>query len=379
MEQSPKYLMIVAGEPSGDMHAAHLITEIKRMAPTIKFSGVGGPQMQAAGVELYDDLTKYAVIGFLEFLEHLDKLKKTFRFILKKSDEIKPAAVVLVDFPGFNLRLARELKKKGHKVIYYISPQVWASRDGRVETIRKYTDKLLVLFQFEKNFYAKRNITVDFVGHPLLDLVQPQYSKEAFLRSLGLNHQKLTIGLMPGSRMKEIENHLPVIMETANILWTEHKRLQFILLLAKNLDMLTIEKYLRPYHFPIKIIHDQIYDGIHASDLCVVASGTATLEVAILQKPMVVIYKTSFLTWALASLLIKIPYIGLVNVVAGKKIVPECIQSDANPKKIAAELEAIFRNEIHIAEIKSELAKVKASLGEPGAIHRAAESILKSI
>jgi len=371
--------MIVAGEPSGDMHAAHLVEWVKKLDPHISFSGVGGPEMQAAGVELYDDLTKYAAIGFWEFLEHLDKLKKIFRLILKRAAEVKPAAVVLVDFPGFNLRLAKELKKKGHRVIYYISPQVWASRDGRVETIHKYTDKLLVLFQFEKDFYAKRNITVDFVGHPLLDLVQPQYSKEAFLRSLGLNHQKLTIGLMPGSRIKEIADHLPVMLETAKILWDEHKRLQFILLLAKNLDMLTIEKYLRPYHFPIKIIHDQIYDGIHASDLCVVASGTATLEVAILQKPMVVIYKTSFLTWALASLLIKIPYIGLVNVVAGKKIVPECIQHDVTPPKIAQELEAIFGNEIRIAEIKSELAKVKASLGEPGAIRRAAEAILKSI
>jgi len=371
--------MFVAGEPSGDMHAAHLIKEIKKIVPSLIFSGVGGPQMQAAGVTLFEDMTQYASIGFWEFLENIDKLKKAFRLIITNANETKPTAIILVDYPGFNLRLAKELKKHGHRVLYYISPQVWASREGRVETIRKYVDKLLVLFEFEKEFYAKRNVDVVFVGHPLLDMIKPQHSKDDFLRILGLNHQKITIGLMPGSRIKEVETHLPLLLETSRILWEEHKKMQFILLLAKNLDMLTVEKYLRPYHIPVKVIHDQTYDGINASDLCLVASGTATLEVAILQKPMVVIYKTSFLTWFLASLLIKIPYIGLVNVVAGKKIVPECIQSDANPKKIASELEAIFGNEIRIAEIRSELAKVKSSLGEPGAIHRAAEAVLKSL
>lgn len=378
MEPSPKHLIIVAGEPSGDMHAAHLVEAIKGLSPLMKFSGVGGKQMKAAGVELYADLTQYAAIGFWEFLENIDRLKNAFRLILQKVDEVKPAAVILVDFPGFNLRLAKALKRNGRRVIYYISPQVWASRDGRVETIRKYTDKLLVLFQFEKDFYAQRNVPVDFVGHPLLDLVKPQLSKEAFLRSVGLS-QKLTIGLLPGSRLREVEAHLPVMLKAAHILWEEHKRLQFLLLKAKNLDMLTLEKYLRPYHFPLKIVHNQTYDGINASDLCLVASGTATLEVAILQKPMVVLYKTSFFTWLLASLLIKIPYIGLVNVIAGKKIVPECIQYNATPKKAAQELQAIFRNELRIAEIKSELAKLKASLGEPGAIRRAAEEILKSL
>lgn len=378
MEQQ-KHLLIVAGEASGDMHAAHLAKELKALDPRLKLSGLGGPKMKEAGVELYEDLTRIAVVGFLEVLKHYREFKRAFHLILSKAEEIKPQAVILVDYPGFNLRLARELKKRNIKVFYYISPQVWAWKEDRIKLIKHVTDKMLVLFKFEEEFYAGHGLKADFVGHPLLDMMKVNSPRDTLLQSVGLPLNKLTIGILPGSRPKEIETLLPIMLESAQALYQNNNKVQFLLIKAPTISAETIQKYTQNTSFPIRIITNQTYDGIHACDICMVASGTATLETAILQKPMVVIYKTSFLTWALAKLFVKIPYIGLVNVVAGKKIVPECIQFDATPKKIADEIIAIYTNEIKIAEIKSELSKVKASLGKPGASHQAAQVILQSI
>jgi lipid-A-disaccharide synthase len=278
------------------------------------------------------------------------------------------------------LRLAPELKRLGIKVIYYISPQVWAWKENRVEIIRANVDKMLVLFKFEKDFYQKHGLGVEFVGHPLIDDIRIKKSKLDFLHSIGLSDDKLTIGLLPGSRRKEIENLLPPMLEAAQILHYEFPRIQFLLLKAPSISHELLATYSSSYApLPLKIIDSQTYDGIHASDLCIVASGTATLETAIIGKPMVVVYKTAHLTYWIAKRLVKIPYIAMANVVAGKKIIPECIQGDANGKKIAAELREIFTDEIKIVEIKSELAKVRLSLGEGGAAQRAAEAVLKLI
>jgi len=375
--------MIVAGEASGDMHAARLVTEIQGLDPTVTFSGLGGPKMQESGVELYQDLTKIAVVGFWEVLKHYSSFKKAFQLILKKARQLNPAAIILVDYPGFNLRLAKAIKDskklKNTKIIYYISPQVWAWKKKRVHFIKKYVDEMLVIFQFEKEFYAKFGMDVHFPGHPLMDTLKVQTPKTQFLSQHHLQDYKITIGLLPGSRPKEVERILPVMLEAASLLRKEFPMIQFLLIKAPTIDqgIIDVTRSKHPTLLQLHIEEDNTTDVVNACDVCMVASGTATLETAILQKPMVVIYKTSWLTWILAKLFVKIPNIGLVNIVAGKRVVPECLQKQANPTTIANELKMIFTNELKIAEIKTELQKVKESLGEEGAIRRASEIVLK--
>ncbi len=379
MEKPKRHIILVAGEASGDMHAAHLVEELKNLDPSITFSGIGGPKMMAAGVEIYEDLTPMAVIGFIEVIKHYPKIKKTFDLILDKVRQIKPSVVVLVDYPGFNLRLAAKVKEQGFKVIYYISPQVWAWKENRVHQIKKHVDQMLVLFPFERDFYARFDIEAQHVGHPLVDTVKAQYPKDEFRKIHGLSSEKLTIGILPGSRQNEIKNLLPVMLEAAEILSKEFANLQFLIMKAPTIAKADIECHIPQTLSSTRIIEEQTYDGINVCDLCMVASGTATLETAILQKPMVVVYKTSFVTWMLAKWFVKIPYIGLVNVVAGGKIVPECLQFQATGVQIAHELRDIFTDELKIAEIKINLKKIKDALGCGGSSRRAAQEILKTI
>ncbi len=407
MPPSKKHLFIVAGEASGDMHAADLVEEIKKINPLISFSGLGGQAMKKSGVNLYEDLTKLALVGFGELVKHYGEIKKIFDLILQKATIHKPDAVILVDYPGFNLRLAKKLKSLKIPVIYYISPQVWAWKKNRVFQIKKYVDKMLVLFDFEKDFYAKYGIDVAFVGHPLIDQVKPTISKENILSSQNLHDYKLTIGLLPGSRNNEVNKLLPIMLKASQILLDKYPSIQFLIIQAPTIEKSLIADYLTKFlinyeesfdqkrnptikkqgkasariktFFPIGIIENDNYNGINACDLCIVASGTATLETAILQKPMVVTYKTSLFTWLLAKMFVKIANIGLVNVVARKRIVPECVQFDANPKQIAKEMIGIFTDEIRIADIKSDLYRVKESLSSGGASLRAAEEVLKVV
>jgi len=379
MSERKKHVIIVAGEASGDMHAARLVDELKKIDPSISFSGLGGQSMKASGVELYADLTRLAVIGFVEVVRHYDEIRQLFELVLDKVRETKADAVILVDYPGFNLRLAKALKKHNIKVFYYISPQVWAWKASRIKAINRYTDKMFVLFDFEKEFYARHNTAVEFVGHPLVDMIQTSRPREQVLQAAGLKDDRLTIGILPGSREKEIERILPVMLDAAGILASRHREIQFLLLKAPTIDLTVLGRYLAGRDLPLKIIQNDIINGIHACDVCMVTSGTATLETAILQKPMVVVYKTSLLTWLLAKLLIRIPCIGLVNIVARQPIVPECIQFTATGQHIADELENIFTDEVKLAEIKSSLGKVKNSLGQPGASRRTAQEILKSL
>lgn len=378
MGQPQKHFIIVAGEASGDVHAAHLVDELKKLDPSLTFSGVGGPRLQASGVELYKDISSLAVVGFVEVIKHYGAIRGIFNLILQKIDEIKPQAVILVDYPGFNLRLAKEVKKRNVKVIYYISPQVWAWKANRVDQVKKYVDKMLVLFRFEQDFYARRGVRVDFVGHPLMDALNAPMDKNKFCQRHGSDRERLTIGLLPGSRQNEINTLLPIMLRAADILHKEFAPIQFLVLQAHTIERSLLERYCRNAVCQPRIIEAETYDGINACHLCIVASGTATLETAILEKPMVIVYKTSFPTWLMAKLLVKIPYIGLVNVVAGKKIVPECVQFQATPEHIASQLRKIITDEIRIAVIKENLRDVKNILGEPGASQRAAEIIHES-
>lgn len=376
MPSPTKHLMIIAGEASGDTHAAHLVDEIKKINPGITFSGLGGPKMRKSGVELRADLTQIAVVGFVEVLKHYREFKRYFDLFLEEALRSKPDAVILVDYPGFNLRMAKALKKNNIKVIYYISPQVWAWKEERVKMIRECVDRMLVLFSFEKDFYAQHGVDVDFVGHPLVDDIGPRSSRADTLEALHLNPGHLTVGLLPGSRLKEVELMLPVMLEAAEMLHLKFPNTQFLLVKAPTVPDRAFTPFLKNKQLPLRVTKDDYYTTINACDICLVTSGTATLETAVLIKPMVVIYKTSFLTWLMAKTFIKIPYIGLVNVVARKKIVPECIQYDATAPRIANTLGSIISDETRIADIKTELKKVKSALGESGGSRRAAEKIV---
>lgn len=379
METQQTNIVIVAGEVSGDAHAAHLVKAMKSRDPALSFSGLGGRNMEDAGVDIFYDLTTIAVVGFWEVLKNYREFKHVFDLILTKIDEKNPACVILVDYPGFNLRLAKELKKRGIKVIYYISPQLWAWKEKRVEQIRQYVDVMLVLFKFEVDFYARHGIEAHFVGHPLVDSAKISTGAEEFLTTNHLQPGEPTIGLLPGSREKEVEALLPVMLKAAKIIREKIPLAQFLIVRASSIPESMIAQYLDDPFERVRVVGGNHYDAINACSFCMVASGTATLETALMGKPMVVTYKTSPLTYWLAKCFIKIPYIGLVNVVAGKRIVPECVQHDATPEKIADGILEIAGNELQLSETKEELRKVKESLGEPGASERAAEVILKQI
>lgn len=371
--------MIVAGEMSGDIHAAELVKAIRAKNPDISFSGLGGPSLAEAGVDIYADLTKMAVFGFTEVFRHIFELKKLFHLFVKKTEEVHPCAVILVDYPGFNLRLAETLHKRGIKIIYYISPKVWVWKENRVETIRKYVDRMITIFDFEKEFYAKRDCKVDFVGNPLIDQIKISTFRHDLLKSKGLDPNLPTISLAPGSRVQEIKKLLPIMIKVAKKIQQRIPTVQFLLTKARPLDPRLINKYIHDINIPIAVIENEFHNTINACDACLVASGTATLETAILEKPMVVIYKTTWLTSKLVRIFIKIKLVSLVNIIAQKEIVPECIQEDATPEIIAKRFFDFYCNPFKMETMINELKDVKRKLGEPGASQRAAEIILEEI
>jgi lipid-A-disaccharide synthase len=393
----PKRIMLIAGESSGDFHSASLIYALKEINPDIEISGIGGERMRRAGAKIYFDISELSIIGFTDVLKNLKKIKQVFNRLLEEIDSYKPQAVILVDYPGFNLKLAKELKKRGLTVIYYISPQIWAWWKGRIKTIRQYVDKMLVVFKFEEALYKDYGIDVSFVGHPLLDIAHPNIPREEFCTKLGLSAHHKIIGLVPGSRKMEVERILPILLESAKLIKQRLPQAQFALLQAPGLpDKVFTEAVAQsgissvvtagsPSASPRNDgcsrapCENQTYDFLNACDFVLVASGTATLETAIMQKPMVVVYKVSFLNWLIARRLIKIPFIGLVNVVAQRLIVPEFIQYKAKPQAIAEYAWKILGSEQALTNVKSELKKVRQNLGTPGASRRAAQIILNVV
>ena len=375
--ENEKKIVIIAGEASGDIHAANLVSAINRLNQEVKFFGLGGDKMEESGVKLFYNLADLAVVGFFEVIKNLKKFRRIFFDLLKKIDEIKPQAVILIDYPGFNLRLAKELKKRKIKVIYYISPQIWAWGGNRIETIKRYIDKMIVILKFEEELYYNSGIDVSFVGHPLLDIVLATQKREEFLKGNNLSDDNSTISLLPGSREKEVQRMLPIMLQSAKIIHDKIPYTQFILIKSYTLDQGLLDKYIKNFDLPIKVIENDTYNCLNVCDFAIVTSGTATLETAIFKKPMVILYKISFLTWLFLRTMIKIPYIGLVNVIANKKIVPEYIQYDCNPKKISTKVIEILTDKEKYSRTKSDLEKTSALLGSPGASNRAAKIVLE--
>ena len=368
--------MMIAGEASGDLHGSSLALALRELEPGVKLIGMGGDKMVEAGLQSFQDIQELSVIGFLEVLSNLKKFKAAFNTLVEKLASERPDCVVLIDYPEFNLRFAKEAKKRGIPVVYYISPQIWAWRKGRVKTVKKFVDKMIVVLGFEKDFYAKEGVEVEFVGHPLLDSVRPVFKKNEFLRENGLDPAFKTIALLPGSRLTEVERNLPIMLKAAKRIKDRFGDSQFILAKPAEIKASVYEKILKRAPLKPAVAEGYPYDCINAAELVIVASGTATIETAILEKPMLIIYKVSFLTWLIGKMLVKIPNIGLVNIIAGEGIVPELIQFDATPSKIASEASSLLSSPEKMKAMQLRLAAVKAKLGEAGASRRAAQIIL---
>lgn len=361
-----KTIMIIAGEASGDLHGSNLIAALKNLESDIRFIGMGGNKMIQSGLESYQDIRGLSVIGLMEILSNIAKFRAAFRLLAKKLDSEKPDCVILIDYPEFNLRFAKEAKKKFVPVVYYISPQLWAWRRGRIKIVRKFVDKMLVIFGFEKEFYAKNGVAVEWIGHPLLDAVKTNFTKEVFLARNLLSFNKKTVAILPGSRLTEVARNLPVMLGAAILIKEKFGgNIQFLIAKTKEIRSEDYTEILGNFPISATLIEGYHYDCINASDLVLVASGTATLETAILEKPMLVIYRVSFLTWITAKILIKIPNIGLVNIVYGSRIVPEFIQFDASPKKIANSAIEILSSAKKQEMIKNKLKEVKKKLELP--------------
>ena len=374
MDRPSKKILIVAGEASADLHGSNLIKAIKELNPNIHFYGIGGEKIRGLGVDVLFDSSSMAVVGVMEVFSKLRTILKALRELKRSLDIYHPDLVILIDYPDFNLYLAKFAKKRGIPVLYYISPQVWAWRGGRVKKIARLVNKMLVILPFELRFYEKERLDVEFVGHPLIDIVKPELSKKDALKRFGLDKDKMTIGLLPGSRKSEVKLLLPEMLKAAEILEEKLGNLQFVLPVASTIDKIDIDRIIskRKNYLKINVITSNIYDAINISRVVIVASGTATLEAAIMNSPMVIIYKVSPLTYLIGKLLVRIENIGLVNVVAGRRVVPELIQSNVTPERIANEVIEIFGNNELYFTIKNELAWVKEKLGSPGASLRAA-------
>lgn len=368
-----KNIMIIAGEASGDMHGANLVREMLRIHPTLHFYGIGGKRLFEEGVEILADASKMAVVGISEVFSHLGNIFNTMNLMKKSLDVRKPKLVILIDYPDFNLPIAKAAHQKGIKVFYYISPQVWAWRRGRIAQIKRNVDKMAVVLPFEVYTYREEGFEVDYVGHPLLDMIKNDYSPEESRRSIGLATDKPTIAIMPGSRLSEVRKLLPELLQAANLLKQKMTDVQFILPLADTLKEETIRHDLDRFNLPVKIIPGRTYEVISAADLALVASGTATLETALLKVPMVIVYQVSWLSYIIGRLFIRVNNIGLVNIIAGKTVVPELIQRDARAERIAQEALSILEDEEKRQQIKRELSAIRSKLGQPGAARRAAQ------
>lgn len=365
-------IMIVAGEASGDLHGGNLVRAMSGIEPGLSFYGVGGERMRDAGVRLLANAADMAVVGLTEAVSRLRTILRVMRLLKDSLAAERPDLVILIDYPDFNLFLARAARKRGIKVLYYISPQVWAWRRGRTATIRKTVDRMAVILPFEEEFYRKAGVEVTFVGHPLLDEVRRKYTREEALRRFGLREDAITVGVLPGSRRSEAARILPEMLGACRILAEKISPVEFVLPLAGTLDPDFVRDILRRFPVRVAVIRDEIYDVIAVSDAAMVASGTATLETALLETPMVVVYKVSAASYALGRRFVHVNHICLANLIAGREIVPELIQDAAAPERIAAEIGELLVKPEKAREMKAALAEIREKLGTPGASERTA-------
>jgi lipid-A-disaccharide synthase len=363
-------LAIVAGEASGDLHASEVVRELKALRPELETFGIGGDLLAAEGMTILHHAREMGIVGLFNVVRHLPMFRRIFKELIARIAAERPDAVLLVDYPEFNLRVAKRCKEMGLHVVYYISPQLWAWRTGRVRHIAKYVDRMIVIFPFEADFYRRHNVPVSYVGHPLVEqlagIERPEHE-----------HGPLRIALLPGSRRMEVRSLLPAMLDAIGILRREREIDPYIVQ-APTIDRELVEGIVRERGVPVRIVPNDRGEAVAAAGVALSSSGTATLEAAILGTPPVVMYRLSRATYLLGRMLVRVPHFSLVNIVAGKEVVPELIQSDVNGERIAAEVRRLTepgRN----AEIRAELGRVREKLGEPGTAARVAEEIHKMV
>lgn len=379
MTTSSPTIMFSAGESSGDRHAANLFLELKKRNPTLKGIGMGSSQMAAAGVGLNVDSAGIGVIGVVEVIRHYGEIRRALKQMQQVLLHEKPDLLVCVDYKEFNFKLARFAKKCGVKVLFYVSPQVWAWRADRVKKYGQVIDMMAVIFPFETKYYEAENVPVRYVGHPSVDKVQPQFSRADAMAQFGLVADKPVVGVLPGSRVNEIKRLLPVMLAAAERLQAQQPDIQFILPQASSISDELLGSYLQATSVNIIVIKNQVYDVIQCCDAVMTTSGTATLEIALLDVPMVICYKLAALTYWLGKRLVKIPFIGLPNIVADKAIIKELIQHEATPENLAAEILHILNDADYAAQMRANLQHVKQQLGQGGGSKNMAELVLQML
>jgi lipid-A-disaccharide synthase len=368
-----KRIFISAGELSGDIHGGNLVAALKKLEPELNIMAIGGDNMATAGAELIHHIRETSFMGFVEVIKHLPAVHRLWKTTLHHLDETKPSLAVVIDYPGFNLRLAKALTARQIPVIYYISPQVWAWRESRVKKIKQYTQQVLCILPFEEEWFQKRGVTAHFVGHPLLDQIAKEQPQNKVVQLLRPPDAKPFIGLFPGSRQQEVERHLPVMIDTISLLKKKFPAIKAAVAVAPEIN---IERFINDKDDLCFWIKNHNHQLIQESDGLIMASGTATLEATIFQKPFTVIYKMSGISYWLGKRLVKVPFITIANLVAGQQVVTELIQTYASPANIANEMEAIILNQAYRERIVQSLSEVAHQLGEAGASERAARIIL---
>lgn len=358
-------LAVVAGEASGDLHASEVVRELKKRDPSLTLFGIGGDLLAAEGADLLHHASEMGIVGLFNVLRHLPMFRRAFRELMERIERERPDAVFLIDYPGFNLRVAKACKELGLRVVYYISPQIWAWRQGRVRHIARYVDRMIVVFPFEEAFYRRHGVPVKYVGHPL--------SEQLAHVTRPPRGEALRIALLPGSRRAEVTSLLPAMLDAIAILRRE-REVEAYIIQAPTIDRAELESIVRAKNSDVPVFAHDRGEGVAAADITLSASGTATLESAVLGTPVVVMYRLSRLNYWLGRMVVRLPYFSLVNIVAGKKIVPELLQHDVNGERIASEVRRMVEPSAY-AQLTAELAAVRDALGGPGASSRAAAEI----
>jgi lipid-A-disaccharide synthase len=375
-------ILISAGEASGEMYGAQLIEALRRRDPSLEFFGVGGDRMRTAGCDTVIDAKDLAVVGITEILSHLPKILGLYRNLIREADRRKPDLAIVIDSPAFNWRVARQMKRRGIPTIYYVAPQFWAWRQGRVRLLRDYIDKALVIFPFEEKFYRDRGVDATFVGHPLAELPAPAITREAYADQFQIDPKKQWITLMPGSRVKEVRMNFPTILESAGLLGDEY---EYIIPIAPTLDRdILIRAATTRGNIPERVtLVPEALPALHHSRAGIVASGTATVEAAMMNTPFVMVYRVSPLTYLLGKPRVKVPRFAMVNLIAGKEVVPELVQRDFTPENVVSRLKKIIVDGAERDRMLAGLAQVKTDLRGAGNVQptfspadRAAQIIL---
>ncbi len=371
--------MLVAGESSGDQHAANLFLALKQHLPDITAIGMGSKKMAAAGVELHYDSSGIGVIGVVEVIKRYAEIRRALNKMKQLLISQRPDLLICVDYKEFNFKLATFAKQQGIKVLFYVSPQVWAWRESRVVKYGKVIDMMAVIFPFEVAYYERENVPVRYVGHPSVDKVKPKHSKAESLSLFGLNADNPVVGILPGSRTDEINRMLPIMLQTAERIQQVIPSVQFVLPQADTVSDALLEASFQQSNIQVKTVKQQFYDTVQCCDAVMTVSGTATLEIALLGVPMLVAYKLSTVTYWLAKLLVNTNFIGLPNIIAGEQVIQEFIQHDANAEQLATEMLHILQNAAYAEQIKQNLQRVKVKVGKGGGSENMAKLALEML